>query len=229
MWDAFRGEYRAGAEQLLAGLVGGASADADRGVTERLLDLAPPGIDELMALVQVVDLTGDRRYDALILDTAPTGHLLRMLELPGVALEWTRALLRMLLKYREVTGLGGMAERVLHLSRDLRRLRELLQDPRECWFLGVALPEALSVPETRRLLARLRRLGITPGALLVNRALGADGGLLAADRVGALVAPDDDDAMVFAAAPDRAAGPVGPEALAAFAEGWRELVPMRRR
>jgi arsenite-transporting ATPase len=190
-------------------------------VIERLVDLAPPGIDELMTLVQVVDLTEDRPYDALVLDTAPTGHLLRLLELPGVALDWTRAVLRMLLKYREVMGLGTVAERLLELSRDLRALRELLRDPGSTWFLGVALPEALGVPETARLLGRLRALGIAPGALLVNRAFAGDDALTHGGEIAALLALDD--ALTFAAAPDELEGPVGPDALAEFAGRWRML------
>jgi arsenite/tail-anchored protein-transporting ATPase len=214
-WREFQSRYRAETEELFAGLVGG-SMEADQRVVERLMDLAPPGIDELMTLVQVVDLTEDRPYDALVLDTAPTGHLLRLLELPAVALEWTHAVLRMLLKYREVMGLGGVAERVLELSRDLRALRELLADPRSTWFLGVALPEALSVPETRRLLAGVRAVGIQPAALLVNRVSEGTGA-----EVEALLALDP--SLPAAAAPDLAEPPVGVEALADFAASWREL------
>ena len=211
-WRSFQREYRAETEELLSGLVGGGSAEADRRVLERLLDLAPPGIDELMTLVQVVDLTEDRPYDALVLDTAPTGHLLRLLELPGVALEWTRAVLRMLLKYREVMRLGGLAERLLALSRDLRGLRELLADPRSTWFLAVALPEALGVPETRRLLAGVRAVGVEPAALLVNRhSEGAE--------VNALLALDA--SLPVAAAPHLAQPPVGVAALTEFAASWR--------
>lgn len=223
-WREFRSGYRAEAERLLAGITaGGGSGAADARVVERLIDLAPPGLDELMTLVQVVDLTGDRPYDALVLDTAPTGHLLRLLELPDVALGWARELLRLLLKYREVTGLGELAERVLGLARELRGLRGRLRDPGECWFLAVALPEALAVPETGRLLHGLRELGIEPGALLVNRLLDDAGGVRAgaAERAAELVELALD--LPVAAAPDLERPPIGPEALRAFAGAWREL------
>jgi arsenite/tail-anchored protein-transporting ATPase len=143
VWESFREEYRTEAERVFAGLLGGVSATADMRVVERLVDLAPPGIDELMALLEVLELLEEGRYDALVLDTAPTGHMLRLLEMPEVALEWAHTLLRLLLKYREVIGLGRLAERVLRLSRSLRSVTELLHDPdvagrwswlsRTCW------------------------------------------------------------------------------------------------
>jgi arsenite-transporting ATPase len=38
------------------------------------LDLSLPGLDELMAIIEVADITRSQRYDLVILDTAPTGH-----------------------------------------------------------------------------------------------------------------------------------------------------------
>jgi arsenite/tail-anchored protein-transporting ATPase len=221
-WEAFRAGYREEAARLFEGLLGGASAPADRRVVERLVDLAPPGVDELVALMEVVDASEDQPYDALVLDTAPTGHLLRLLEMPGAALEWTHTLLRLLLKYRELVPLGGLAERVLRLAHSLRALRERLADPAHTWFLAVALPEALSVPETARLLPRLRALGIRPGALLVNRALAGD-----AVRPGAQAAVSEllrlDPGLPGVAAPALGSGPVGAAALLDYLDGWRRL------
>lgn len=225
-WSHFQERYRAETDQLFAGLLaGGVSAEADRRVVERLIDLAPPGIDELMALLQVVDLTEEGPYEALVVDTAPTGHLLRLLELPELALEWTRALLRLLLKYREVVGLGTLAERVLSLSRQLRQLRELLTDPHATWFLAVALPEALSVPETERLLHRLGQLRIHPGALLVNRALAGDAAVARGAQASTLALLRAAGDTPCAAAPAWAEGPRGVEQLRRFIAGWRRVEP----
>lgn len=223
VWADFQREYREQAGELFAALLsGGLSATADQRVVERLIDLAPPGIDELVALLEVVDLNEDRPYDALVVDTAPTGHLIRLLEMPDVALQWTRMLLRLLLKYREVVGLGDLAERVLGLSRRLKTLRGQLGDPEHTLLLVVALPESLSVPETARLIGRLGGLEVPAGALLVNRLLEGDrvrsgaagpaGSLLHAAR-----------AIPAFAAPDLPAGPVGADALSEYLDGWREL------
>lgn len=229
-WSTFQQRYREEVEGLFDGLLaGGLSATADQQVVHRLIDLAPPGIDELMALLEVVDATEDRPYDAWVLDTAPTGHLLRLLELPELALEWARAVLRLLLKYREVVGLGELAERVLGLTRSLRALRERLTDASQSWVLVVALAETLSVPETRRLLERLPALGIEPGALMVNRLLAPDG----TPRAEALPLAEQlvelGGGLSCIASPQWPSGPIGAAELARHAESWRELTAKQAR
>ena len=109
-----RARSRHGAPQLEAALDEIASAigqgapryGADRAA--ELMDLAPPGIDELFGILSVVDARAD--YDAIVVDTAPTGHALRLLEMPDAAREWVQVLLRVLLKYRDA-GASGSAGR----------------------------------------------------------------------------------------------------------------------
>lgn len=43
-----------------------------------LLNNPPPGLDELVALSKVLDRDGTSEYDVIIVDTAPTGHTLRL-------------------------------------------------------------------------------------------------------------------------------------------------------
>ncbi|HEY4564003.1 MAG TPA: ArsA family ATPase, partial [Thermoanaerobaculia bacterium] len=113
---------------------------ADRGGVQDLLDLTPPGIDELIAVSSLLDAVfGDGRepaYDLVVVDTAPTGHALRLLEMPALALAWDRYLLSLLLKYREAVGLGGLAQELVALSRSLKRLQALLRDPARARFVA---------------------------------------------------------------------------------------------
>ncbi|HUE95779.1 MAG TPA: ArsA-related P-loop ATPase, partial [Longimicrobiaceae bacterium] len=152
-----------------------------------------------------------------------TGHFLRLLEMPELALDWSHTLLRLLLKYREVIGLGDLAERVLTLARTLKGLRSLLSDASSVWMGVVALPESLSVPETGRLLPRLRGLGLRPEVLLVNRVLDSGGEVPArANRaLSRLLAIDP--GLRMAAAPLLERGPTGVADLARFAGTWREI------
>ncbi len=46
---------------------------------DRMLDLAPPVLDEILALTRIVALMDCGRYYIFVLDTAPTGQLLRFL------------------------------------------------------------------------------------------------------------------------------------------------------
>ena len=52
-----------------------------------IFDTLPPGTDEVVALAKVVGLLKKGGYDRIVLDTAPTGHTLRMLGTPGFLAE----------------------------------------------------------------------------------------------------------------------------------------------
>jgi len=220
-WEEFRTRYRDEVEALFRELLGpGLSADADREVVARLVDLAPPGVDEVMALSDVIDLLDGAEYNALVLDTAPTGHLLRLLEMPSVALDWSHAVLRLLLKYREVVGLGGTAERVLSFARLVRALRERLADRAHTWVAAVALPEALSIPETERMVPRLAALGLAPELLLVNRLLTAADEVVPERADAARLLLEIPGVPAAAGAPALPEGPRGADDLLRFAASW---------
>ncbi|HUJ26741.1 MAG TPA: TRC40/GET3/ArsA family transport-energizing ATPase [Myxococcales bacterium] len=165
---ARREQYRAAIDELFDTLRGGARFDApyDRAVMQDLVDLAPPGIDELFALLAVVDAL--QRHDLVVVDTAPTGHALRLLQLIAKAREWVQVLMQILLKYRRVTGLGQLARDLTDTARELRELEQLLHDATRARFLAVARPAALPRLETARLLAGLRTLGVAAPVVLVN-------------------------------------------------------------
>jgi arsenite-transporting ATPase len=141
----------------------------DSGVGE-LVDLTPPGLDELLALSTLLDtvVEGEAAYDLVIVDTAPTGHALRLLEMPDLALSWDRYLLSLLLKYREAVGLGSLAAELVELSRSLKRLQALLRDAQRARFLVVTRAAELPRRETVRLLGSLRRLRVAVPAVIVN-------------------------------------------------------------
>ena len=150
--------------------VGGAvEAFTSEGVGD-LLDLTPPGLDELIALSTLLDtvIDGERPHDLVVVDTAPTGHALRLLEMPELALSWDHYLLSLLLKYREAVGLGDLAAELVGLSRSLKRLEALLRDPGSTRFVAVTRAAELPRRETARLLEALEKLSITVPAVVVN-------------------------------------------------------------
>jgi arsenite-transporting ATPase len=170
-WDAERERYRQGVEDLFASIfTGNMTATYDRAVLEDLLDLAPPGIDELLAIVTILDaLVGEKpTYDLVVVDTAPTGHTLRLLALPEKALEWVHALMSVILKYRSVVGLGEFAQDLTLLAKRLRGLIALLSDPVQCAFIVVTRPAALPRLETERLARDLRHLKVPVAAIVAN-------------------------------------------------------------
>src|SRR4029079_3780040 len=91
---SFRERYQERIDALFDGLVGvGVDASHDRGILRELLALAPPGIDEMYALATLGDTLEEGRYARIVVDPAPTGHLLRLLEMPTLALEWSHRLM----------------------------------------------------------------------------------------------------------------------------------------
>jgi len=104
----------------------------------------------------------------VVVDAAPTGHALRLLQMPEKALGWIHALLGILLKYRRVIGLGDLARTLTATSKELRELRDLLRDPARASFVAVTRAAVLPRVETERLLRALRKLRIPAGPVLVN-------------------------------------------------------------
>jgi len=169
--NRIRGRYLAAIDQVFDRLGGGGNFDAtqDRSVMQSLIDLAPPGLDELAAILEITEaITGDaREWDLVVMDTAPTGHALRLLEMPGLMQDWVRALMSILLKYQGVARLGDLGALLLNLSKGLGRLRDLLADSRQTAFVAVTRPAALPRLETMRLVRRLKRLNIAVAAVVV--------------------------------------------------------------
>ena len=105
----------------------------------------------------------DRRFDALIFDTAPTGHTLRLLELPA---EWSRVISASAESGGQ-TCIGPAAaieQAKLKYDRALTALRSLELTR----FVFVLQPEDTSIKETRRAMGELRNLGIESFEIIVN-------------------------------------------------------------
>lgn len=167
-----RESYRRAVDEFFDGLRGGSRFDPtfDRAIVRDLIDLAPPGIDELFAILTVIDALFAREalHDLVIVDTAPTGHALRLLELPASAHDWVKAFLSVLLKYREVIPPGKLSADLVELAKGLRLLREVLADPQRCAFVPVTRPAALPRAETERLLDALDEIGLVVPIVVVN-------------------------------------------------------------
>jgi arsenite-transporting ATPase len=161
----------------------------EREMFEALLDIVPPGVDEIFGVLRISEM-GARGEGAasrvstkskavsLIIDMAPTGHALELLRTPARMLLWSRLLLKTLAVNRTLplarefirnTGaeIAVMAARVRELVRDLR-------DARHTAVMLVALAEPLPDRETARLVRDLAELGLPPAALFVNRVLFAE-------------------------------------------------------
>jgi len=139
----------------------------DEEAMRSLIEIAPPGADELFAITRLADLVNDESLAGVIVDTAPTGHFLRLLELPRAAGEWVREFMRLLLRYKDLIPPGSLGEELVRASRALKDLESTLHSD-ETTVIVVTRPERAVVDETKRLLDTLRERGLHIGGVIAN-------------------------------------------------------------
>lgn len=173
--------------------------------------------DEFTALLTDSDLID--RYDHVIFDTAPTGHTIRLLKLPGA---WTGFL-------EEGKGDASCLGPLAGLEKQRERYAaavDRLADPSETWLILVARPRQSALAEAARTSQELATIGIANQQLALNGLMPADGesdplalSLIEKDRV-AIAAMDTNLAHLprrtFLL---RAENLVGVDALRRFAHG----------
>jgi arsenite-transporting ATPase len=129
----------------------------DAGRALLLEDLRSPCTEEVAVFHAFSRTVGEARSAFVVLDTAPTGHTLLLMDATGA---YHRQMAR------ELPG-GTAARMVTPLMR--------LQDPDYTRIVLVTLPETTPVSEAAALQADLRRAGIEPFAWVMNRSLLASG------------------------------------------------------
>jgi arsenite/tail-anchored protein-transporting ATPase len=140
----------------------------DHDVVERMLDLSPPGLDEMMAMVRIVDFVAAAKYDLFILDTAPTGHLIRLLEMPELIEKWLRTTLGLFSKYKSILRFPRIMEFLVDLSRKVTVLRRLLADPQQGQLFAVSILTEMAYEETKDLLSACRNANVHVPVLFLN-------------------------------------------------------------
>jgi len=134
----------------------------DREELRRFFELSIPGADELMAWMRIGELAEANEDALIVVDTAPTGHTLRMLSSSehfrqlGEALdamqEKHRNLVRQLTRRRVTDAMDAFIE---EFSAQSARRRELLLDPARAAFIAVMLSEPWVVEQTKRLVSEI--------------------------------------------------------------------------
>jgi arsenite/tail-anchored protein-transporting ATPase len=227
--DQFRRRYVEAVDEAFSRIA--RSAGGDQAAFRDLIDLAPPGIDEVIAIAGVADAIADAQdgREVIVTDTAPTGHALRLLQTPAVLREWTKALMALLVKYREIVGAGTLAALLVQLSKRLRGLNEILRDPVRTRFNIVTRAAVLPASESASLIESLRSLDIPIGALIVNAAGGGDcrrcrtHTAAQVRQIGSLRRSARAGAYAIIEAPAEVPPPHGAAALADWGLAWRRL------
>jgi len=141
-----------------------------------------PGMDEVMGFKTMVDLIDEAKFDKYIVDTAPTGHALRLLTSPRLLDDWVKVMAKMRWKYRYVVEtFAGKYDPdegddfLLTMKRTVKRLESLLRDQNRCEFIAVTIPEDMAILETERLINSLGEYGIKVRQLVINNVLESNG------------------------------------------------------
>jgi arsenite-transporting ATPase len=169
-FESLKSQYAKDIETSLSKKTSSIDLKFDREVMERIMDLSPPGLDEVMALTMAMDFMAAGSYDIFVLDSAPTGHLVRLLELPELINQWIKVIFGLLLKYRRVIQLPRISQRLVSISKGLKHLRTILTDPARSALYAVGNLTEMSFLETEDLLAASDRIGVHVPVIFLNLA-----------------------------------------------------------
>jgi arsenite-transporting ATPase len=145
----------------------------ERQVFAALMEVVPPGVDEVFAIFRVLELL-EAGPGRVFIDMAPTGHALELLRMPQRILLWSRLLLKSLSAHRTLALAQDVAVELASLGQRVRGLIKLMQGHQSSRVWAVMLPEPVPDTQTMRLLAAIEQIGITVDSLFVNRVLLAE-------------------------------------------------------
>jgi len=126
-------------------------------------NLSGPCTTEMASFDRFIDFMETDEYDIIVFDTAPTGHTIRLLELP---VDWSKHI------EESAQGSGqtclGPVQSIQDSKDKYDRAASLLRDPERTDFVFVMRPEELSLYETVRASKELETIGITSGEIIIN-------------------------------------------------------------
>lgn len=157
------------------------STNLDNDDIDEMLRLTIPGIDEIMSFKAIIDFIDKGEFEKYVVDTAPTGHALRLISSPKMLDQWIKVAAQMRWKYRYmVTSFSGSYKQddvdalLFNLKKTVKKIEGLLVNQKICEFIPVCIPEAMAILETKRLLITLNESGIIPKQLIVNNVMISD-------------------------------------------------------
>jgi arsenite-transporting ATPase len=122
-----------------------------------------PCTTEIAAFDRFVDFMDNDDFEVVIFDTAPTGHTIRLLELP---VDWSKFI------DDSAKGAGqtcmGPVQAIQESKEKYDRAIRLLSDASRTRFIFVLQPEQTAIFETERSATELKRIGVVSQELIVN-------------------------------------------------------------
>ena len=122
-------------------------------------ELDSPCTEEMAAFDQFIDYASQADWDAVVFDTAPTGHTMRLLELP---MDWSQQI-----DVKVFASVDGSAADDVAKQR-FGQVIEMMRDPAQSTFAFVMYPESTPILEAWRAAQELATVGIQPGLVVAN-------------------------------------------------------------
>jgi len=128
-------------------------------------ELDSPCTEEMAAFDRFIDYASQEQWQAVVFDTAPTGHTLRLLELP---VDWSRQLEVKIFASVDTAAADDVAK------QRFGQVIEMMRDPAQSTFAFVMYPEATPILEAWRAAEELRTVGIQTGMVVANMVIPAE-------------------------------------------------------
>lgn len=122
-------------------------------------ELESPCTEEMAAFDKFIEYASQEGWQAVVFDTAPTGHTLRLLELP---LDWSKQIDVKVFASVDASAADDVAK------QRFGQVIEMMRDPAQSTFAFVVYPEATPVLEAWRAAEELTTVGIRPGLVVAN-------------------------------------------------------------
>lgn len=151
-----------------------------------LLDTPPPGLDEAIAISKVMQFLESKEYSTfsrIVLDTAPTGHTLRLLSLPDFLDASIGKMMKLKKKIASATSAlksmfnkeepqrDDLSDKLEQLRERMVKVRDLFRDSATTEFIIVTIPTVMAVNESSRLCASLKKETVPVRRLIINQVL----------------------------------------------------------
>ncbi len=122
-------------------------------------ELDSPCTEEMAAFDQFIDLASQSEWKAVVFDTAPTGHTLRLLELP---IDWSKQI--------DIKAFASVDTEAADdaAKQKFGKVIDMMKDPTQSTFSFVMFPESTPILEAYRASQELATLDIHTGMVVAN-------------------------------------------------------------
>ena len=122
-------------------------------------ELNSPCTEEMAAFDKFIEYASQEEWQSVVFDTAPTGHTLRLLELP---VDWSKQIDVKIFASVDASAADDVAK------QRFGKVIEMMRDPDQSTFAFVMYPEATPILEAWRAARELGTVGIQPGLVVAN-------------------------------------------------------------